>query len=704
MGRRTAGLKRAEYDRRIRAWSLYDWANSAFAVVVLAAILPAYFVDVAGTSLASPETAAAYWAVIIAISLVLVAVLAPIVGTVSDVMRGKKYLLAFFTAVGVGATGSLFFVQKGDWQLAGALFIVGRVGFGLANVFYDSLLPHTAVEEDQDRVSTRGYAYGYLGGGILLAIAVALVLILPDENDLGVRVSFIAVAVWWALFSIPILRRLPEPPAAAAKLARDSSVMRTSFGRLGTTFGSIRTYRQLSKFLLAFLLYDNGIGTVIALAVVYGAALGFGTLELVGALLLVQFVGVGFTLLFGALTDKESRQRGRILTFLIVNMIAIPALGIASAHLLDRDVVGRPDPAFADQGAFVGEGEYNATGAAVRIQGDWRVIGKDDLPAGARSDYVAASTPGSRLDIPFNGQRITIKHSEGADHGIWDVLMDGLPLVEDGSPIVIDGFRSTVRFEVLEEFEADGEGLHTLTLVSSPINNPEAIGSVIAVGRIEVLPPVRTSDLGIILGLLGAVVAAAVVAMLVFGKRLNSLAERIDTKRAILLSLAVYTTIVIWGYFLDTVVEFWFLAWAVAVVQGGSQALSRSLYSNLAPASQSGEFFGFFTAVARLGAVIGPLLFAGAVAVFGSSRPAVASLAVLFVLGGILLARVDVEEGRNTAAFHDLTALSYPRHVEGGLVNYGRPESLPEAAQGFRERIRALDGTEVTGPRQDQKL
>jgi UMF1 family MFS transporter len=704
VGRRTAGLKRAEYNKRVRAWSLYDWANSAFAVVVLAAVLPTYFVDVAGTSLASPATAAAYWAIIIAVSLALVAVLAPIVGTMSDVMRGKKYLLAFFTLVGVTATGSLFFVSTGDWQLAGLLFIVGRLGFGLANVFYDSLLPHVAVEEDQDRVSARGYAFGYLGGGILLVIAVALILVLPDEDNLGVRTSFVAVAAWWAVFSIPLLRRLPEPPAAAAKLAAGTSVVGTSLRRLRTTFANIRTYRELSKFLFAFLLYDNGIGTVIALAVVYGAELGFGTLELIGALVLVQFVGIPFTLMFGAVTDRESRRRGHILTLLLVNIIVIPAIGITAAYTLDRDTVGRPDPAFGAVGAFVGEGEYNSTIAGFTRTGDWRVIGKDDLPAGARSDYVAASSIGSRLDIPFNGQRIKLKHSEGADHGTWNVLMDGTPLIEDGEPVIIDAYRPTIRFEVPEEFEADTEGTHTLSLITAASSDPASIGSIIAIGQIEVLPPVRTSDLGLILGLLGAVVVASLVAAAVFGRRLEALAARLDTKRTILLTLAVYTGIAAWGYFLDTVIEFWFLAWAVAIVQGGSQALSRSLYSNLAPASQSGEFFGFFTAVARFGAIIGPLLFAGAVAAFGNSRPAVASLAVLFVLGGILLARVDVEQGRNTAAYHDLTALSYPRHVEGGLANYGRPESLPEAAQGFRERLRALDGTEVAGAGDDHEL
>jgi UMF1 family MFS transporter len=208
----------------------------------------------------------------------------------------------------------------------------------------------------------------------------------------------------------------------------------------------------------------------------------------------------------------------------------------------------------------------------------------------------------------------------------------------------------------------------------------------------------------VILGLLGAIVGAGMILSLLLGRFFNTLAERLTTKRTILLTLAVYTGIAAWGYFLDTVIEFWFLAWAVAIVQGGSQALSRSLYSTMAPASQSGEFFGFFTAVARFGAVIGPLLFAAAVAAFGNSRPAVASLAVLFILGGLVLSRVDTEQGRLTAAYHDLTALSYPRHVEGGLTNYGRPESLPEAAQGFRERIRSLDRGQVTGAGNNEEL
>ncbi len=704
MGRKTAGLSRAEYRRRVRAWSLYDWANSAFAVVVLAAILPTYFVEVAGTSLDSPSTAATYWAIIIAISLLIVAVLAPVLGTMSDIMRGKKYLLAVFTIVGATATGMLFLVSTGDWLLAAALFVVGRVGFGLANVFYDSLLPHAAIEDDRDRVSARGYALGYLGGGIVLVGAVALIVLLPNDDNQGVRASFVLVAVWWALFSLPILRRLPEPPAATAKLAKGSSVLRTSFKRLGTTIRNVRSYKELVKFLFAFLLYGNGIGTVIALAVVYGAELGFGTVELVGALILVQFVGVPFTLMFGSSTNRASVWRGTIVTLLVVNVIAVPAVGIAAAYTLDRDTVGRPDPAYPAVDEFLGEGEYESTAEGIVFTGQWQTLTPDELPSGAGSDYVLAGAAGARLDIPFNGQRIKIIHSEGAAHGIWDVLMDGRPFLKDGEAATIDAYRPTVRFGVPETFKADTEGLHTLSLVATTRAHPDSLGNVISLGEFEVLEPLRTADLGLILALLGGVLGVSGFIALAFGRKLNSVAAAMDTKRSILMMLVVYTGIVIWGYFLDTVIEFWFLAWAVAIVQGGSQALSRSLYSNLAPASQSGEFFGFFTAVARFGAVIGPLLFGGAVALFDSSRPAVASLAVLFVGGGLLLSRVNLAAGMAAARHQDITALSYPRHVEGGLANYGRPESTPEVEESLRKRRGALDRRQVTGARDDQEL
>ncbi|MGA9531500.1 MAG: MFS transporter, partial [Anaerolineales bacterium] len=230
------------YRRRIRAWTMYDWANSAFATTILAAVLPIYYSQVAGSTLPSPATATAYWSAGLSIALLVSAILSPILGTISDVRRGKKPLLSVFVGIGVVATGLLVLVDSGDWLLASILFISGRIGFTGANVFYDALLPHVAREEDRDSVSTRGYAMGYLGGGLLLAINVAMIQLLP--GTWGPRLSFLTVAVWWALFSIPLFRTVPEPPAAEAALTPGQSVLGVSFKRLWSTLQDMQAYRQ----------------------------------------------------------------------------------------------------------------------------------------------------------------------------------------------------------------------------------------------------------------------------------------------------------------------------------------------------------------------------------------------------------------------------------------------------------------------------
>ena len=185
---------------------------------------------------------------------------------------------------------------------------------------------------------------------------------------------------------------------------------------------------------------------------------------------------------------------------------------------------------------------------------------------------------------------------------------------------------------------------------------------MVSLGEFEVLPPVRESNLGMILGSLLVVEVVGLALASLFGKQLfGSLSDSMTTKRAIILALIAYSFIAVWGFFLDAVVEFWYLAWMVAVVQGGSQALSRSLYASMSPTSVSGEFFGFFSVMSKFSSILGPVIFAGAVAVFGNSRPAVLSLVAFFIIGIVLLQRVDVEEGRRVAVEADRTLLGDDR-------------------------------------------
>ena len=654
---RLADLDERTYKRRIWAWTMYDWANSAFATTILAAVLPAYYSQVAGATLPSPAVATQYWSIGLSIALFIAAILSPILGTISDVMRGKKRFLTVFAGIGIVATGLLVLVDTGDWLLASILFIIGRLGFTAANVFYDALLPHVAREEDQDVVSTRGYAMGYLGGGLLLAINVAMIFLLP--GTWGPRLSFLSVAIWWAVFSIPVLTQVPEPPAATAKLAPGENVVTVSFRRLWNTLKDIQQYRELFKYLIAFLIYNDAIGTIIGVAVIYGAELGFGNVELILALLLVQFAGIPFSLIFGRLPSPKEKRRTLYLAFILFNLVALPVVGIASKALLPGEASGAPLPPYEATDTAVGEGSYAIGDEALTLGDNWeiRLIPREEIGAGEDTAYALTEETGAQFILSFNGQSVKVTYSSGPDRGIWAVLVDGEPLLDEdtGEPLTVDAYSPTVRYGVTVTFEAEAPGEHTLTLVNTGERHADSTGTVMALGGVEVLPPHRLSSLGLIIGLLAAVEVVGVLFALVARRFFVPLAEALDTRRSILLALLVYSVIAIWGFFLDSTVEFWFLAWMVAIVQGGSQALSRSLYASLSPASKSGEFFGLYGIMEKFSAIIGPLLFAAAVALFDSSRPAILSLIVLFIIGGFLLTRVNIEEGRRVAQAEDAT-------------------------------------------------
>jgi len=270
--------------------------------------------------------------------------------------------------------------------------------------------------------------------------------------------------------------------------------------------------------------------------------------------------------------------------------------------------------------------------------------------------YAVTTVPEAAYELAFNGQKVEIVFSTGPDHGVWNVEMDGQAVLDEdtGRPLTIDAYNRTVRYGVRRTFQAEAPGEHRLRVVNTGERNPDSQGTALTVAQLQVLPAIRKSNLVLILGLILAVEAVGVLFALLLGRPLFArLAERLDTRRSIILSLLVYAVIAIWGFFLDSVIEFWFLAWMVSIVQGGSQALSRSLYAALSPAAKSGEFFGLFAIMEKFSSLIGPLLFAAAGIAFNSSRPAVLSLIVLFLIGILLLTRVDVDEGRRVAKEED---------------------------------------------------
>lgn len=660
------------YQRRINAWAMYDWANSAFATTIIGGLLPVYYSTVAGSNLPSEATATAYWSLTISLSLFILAILSPILGTVSDVMRSKKRFLAIFIGIGVVGAGLLIFVSTGDWLLASLFFVLGRIGFGGSLVFYDALLPHVAREEDRDWVSSRGYALGYLGGGILLAINVAMFFFIPDSlfENAGIRLSFLSVAIWWAVFSLPILRQVAEPPAVTAVLKSGQTVIGVSISRLRQTFGDIKKYRQLFKYLVAFLIYNDGIGTIIAVAAIYGAELGFGLVELVLALLLVQFVGIPFSIIFGRLPSRHDKRAPFYLAFILLNAIALPILGIVLVNTLPADVSGALPAPYVTAGNHVGEGVYLISGDAFTASGRWdeiRVSGDDlsgegwlgsltTLLTGRPDDlnYFTTDELNASQAFMFNGKNLELSYRMSPDGGVIGFLVDGQALNNaDGSRFTINTYNPTIRYEETATLELPEAGQRQIEIINISEQAEAAQGRRIALRAVEVQAPVRQSSLPAIIGIIIGFEILALLFAFLLQSRFVVWSNQLDTRRSILLSLLIYCIIACWGFVLNATLEFWMLAWMVAMVQGGSQALSRSLYASLCPATKSGEFFGFYSIMEKFASIIGPLIFAFAGIVLGSSRPAILSLILLFVIGGYLLSRVNIQEGQRVAREDD---------------------------------------------------
>jgi UMF1 family MFS transporter len=349
--------------------------------------------------------------------------------------------------LGVAATSAMVLIGRGDIWLASVLLVLSLAGATGSTTFYEALLPHIASEDEMDRVSTAGYALGYVGGGVLLALNILVIQnpglvglpsgpgLTPEQASLPTRLCFVSVGVWWLLFSIPVLRSVPEPPRALeADESPDVNAYRVAWTRLGETLRALRGYKQAFLMMLAFTIYNDGIQTIIKMGAVYGDTMGIERKHLIAAILIVQFVGVPCAFAFG---------------------------------------------------------------------------------------YVA-------------------------------------------------------RF-------------------------------------------------------LGA-------------------------KHAVMLGIAAYAGICIFAYGLDTTREFYLLAMMIGLVQGGTQALSRSMFATLIPKHKSGEFFGFFSVFEKFGGILGPLVFAVAVGQFESSSAGILSVIAFFIVGGAVLLFVDLAEGQRVAREADAQA------------------------------------------------
>ena len=308
------------------AWALYDWANSAFATTVMAGFFPTFFKQFWSVG-ADPTESTVRLGLANAAAGVVIAVLAPVLGAIADRGGRRKQFLLAWTALGVLATAGLYFVAQGEWQLAVGLFVLGTMGFNGAIVFYDSMLLDVARPAEFDRVSALGFSAGYLGGGLLFAFNVLMTL-KPAWFGLSgpaaaVQLSFLSVAIWWLLFTIPLARHV-EPQQVVAPVPMLLAI-RAGMAELRDTIRHLSRYRPIVIFLLAYWLYIDAVNTIIKMAIDYGLSLGLPASGLLAALLLTQFVAFPAALLFGYLGERIGARRGILIGLAVYIAVTIYA-------------------------------------------------------------------------------------------------------------------------------------------------------------------------------------------------------------------------------------------------------------------------------------------------------------------------------------------------------------------------------------------
>ena len=293
-------------DKSAWSWALYDWANSAFATTVMAGFFPIFFKSYWASNLSDAESTFAIGSVNSLVGLI-IAFSAPILGAFADAGESKRKFLFSFGLLGIITTGYLFFIPDSSWQLAIVFYGLGVIGFSGANVFYDSLLVTVSKEEERNRTSALGFSLGYLGGGILFLINVIMFLYpswfgLKNQID-AVLWSFMLVALWWFIFSLPIYLNVKEPIQSSSSKSINR-IVKEAFSSLLNTARSIKEYKSAVIFLLAYFLYMDGVDTIIRMATSYGSDIGLSATSMIQALLLTQFVGFPATLVFGYYADK----------------------------------------------------------------------------------------------------------------------------------------------------------------------------------------------------------------------------------------------------------------------------------------------------------------------------------------------------------------------------------------------------------------
>ncbi|WP_252504871.1 MFS transporter [Sporosarcina sp. Marseille-Q4943] len=300
-------MGKGKYSKTEKSWMLYDWANSAYSIIITTAVFPIFYKSVATDAGVSLTQSTAYLGYTVAIATFILAMIGPILGTIAD-YRGlkKKFFFAFFL-IGSLSTVSLAFVPEGTWLPLLVIYTITAIGFHGANIFYDAFLVDVTPEEKMDEVSARGFGLGYIGSTIPFIISIAIILlaskeVIPLSATVASKIAFVITGIWWFTFTIPMLKNVVQVHA----IEREPKILASSFRRLGETFKEIKKYRTVFIFLLAYFFYIDGVGTIISMSTAYGTDLGIQPTDLLIVLFVTQVVAAPFSILYGRLAQRYS--------------------------------------------------------------------------------------------------------------------------------------------------------------------------------------------------------------------------------------------------------------------------------------------------------------------------------------------------------------------------------------------------------------
>ena len=636
-------LDRESNPKAVRGYAFYDWGKSAFETSVTTAVLPAWFAYIflkanglEATILGMEMTSDAVWSFAVTIGALLVAFASPSLGVIADRRAIKMWWLRILTYLGAGSTFALAFAPMFDisfqWVWLFLMFLTANIGLNGAGVFYNALLPHMGTDDEMDAISNKAFAYGYLGGGLLLLVHLVMVMMIVDDNgsnpDWVIPFVMASSGAWWLGFAMLTFKYVPEPPIENEMESLGFSESASlAFTELRKTFGQIDRFKTLFIYMLAYFFFIDGINSVTALAGIYGiTVLGLTTTALIATILVIQFVAAPCAIAFTKLAEATNTKYA--LTLSLVGWVVV-VLGAMSFAPLALDAHSDYDIQYD----WDSDGDGIADHSDDNIDGDW-YTNEEEIAAGTDPLDASSHPPGLQSTL----QQVRL---EGVGQYVISTGANAYALT-----IAVEGDEQDWTSEWMDVMAVHQHEDYTDKTVYA-FDDPEneyLISSTKNIERMEAFFATFTEESRFSYNVQGGPLDGS-----------SGMGEKHPTSLGDGPLDAIPSTVrdLVWQPLgINVMFQFLLLGCMAGALLGGSQGLARSLFGQMVPETRSAEFFGFFGFFGKVAALLGPMIY-GILTVAYDSRVGVASLCILIIIGTVMMRFVDVEAGRADAQAED---------------------------------------------------